>query len=612
MKQILPLITLWLIIGQGTANAQTLKEYVMNKQWQPYAITNNNDQTTKQTSTDDYLMLSDSASFFSFQLKTEKTKAIGNWQITDSTLILTYAPQTINLLADSTRIVTQGTESFIEHYNNGQLIATIKNSGIETDRTTRTFQIKKAGNDTLILTDNELNFAFSTPVTANQTQINAEGNWNFSFETLFRGFLGIIVLIGIAFLFSTNKKNIQWRVVGIGLLIQIILAIGILKVPAFAAFFEVVGQFFVLILDFTREGSVFLLGNLMNVESYGFIFAFQVLPTIIFFSALTSLLFYLGIIQKIVYGLAWAMSKSMRLSGAESLSVAGNIFLGQTESPLLIKAYLNNMNRSEMLLVMSGGMATLAGGVLAAYVAFLGGDDPVMRLYFAKHLLAASVMAAPGVIVISKIIMPQTQDIDKTIEVSKEKIGSNALDAISNGTTEGIKLAVNVAGMLLTFIAFIALTNYALSWIGDLTHLNSVINTFDPQYDGLDLKFVLGYLFSPIVWLMGVPSEDITLVGRLIGEKLIMTEFVAYVSLADLKTVGNAAIGSFSSQKSILMSTYALCGFANIASIGIQIGGIGTLAPNRRKTLSELGVRALIAGSLASLLSATMVGMITG
>ncbi|MDD2344991.1 MAG: nucleoside transporter C-terminal domain-containing protein [Bacteroidales bacterium] len=442
--------------------------------------------------------------------------------------------------------------------------------------------------------------------------IKVSQGFNFSFWSIFRGIIGILFLIGIAYLFSNNRRAISWRVVGIGLAFQIILAFSILKIPAVAWIFETAGKIFVVILDFTHEGSEFLLGGLLDVSSYGFIFAFQVLPTIIFFSALTSLFFYLGIIQKVVYYLALVMTKLLGISGAESLSVAGNIFLGQTESPLMIKAYLDKMNRSEMLLVMSGGMATLAGGVLAAYIAFLGGTDPVQKLLFAKHLLAASVMAAPGVIVLSKILIPQTENIDLNVVVSKEKIGSNVLDAISNGTTEGLKLAANVAAMLLTFIAMIALANFVLMKLGSWTGLNAVVHSLDPQYAGLDLKFILGYVFAPIVWVMGVVSEDITLVGRLLGEKIIMTEFIAYVSLADLKSAGDAAYGSFASEKSIIMATYALCGFANFASIGIQIGGIGTLAPNKRKMISELGFRALLAGSLASLVSATIVGMLMG
>ena len=429
--------------------------------------------------------------------------------------------------------------------------------------------------------------------------------------SILRGVIGIAVVVSIAFLFSENKSKIPWKIVGIGLLFQIVLAFLILNpfgvsfLEYFRLGFQLLGKMFVAILDFSKAGADFLFGSFLDTEKHGFLFAFQVLPTIIFFSALTSLLFYMGVIQKIVYYFALIMTKVLNLSGAESLSVAGNIFLGQTESPLMIKAYLAKMSRSELLLVMTGGMATLAGGVLAAYIAFLGGDDPIERLIFAKHLLAASFMAAPGAVIISKILIPQTQEIDTNVEVSKEKIGSNVLDSISNGTVEGLKLAVNVASMLLVFIAFLAMGNFILLKIGSFTGLNSLINDFsNGQFSELSLQVILGYIFAPLMWLLGVCSEDITIVGRLIGEKLIMTEFIGYISLGDLKSTG-----SFAQEKSITMATYMLCGFANFASIGIQIGGIGSLAPSKRKLLSELGMKALFAGTLASLLSATIVGM---
>ena len=432
-----------------------------------------------------------------------------------------------------------------------------------------------------------------------------------SFLSIFRGLIGIAVIILIAFLFSEKKSKISWKIVGIGILFQLILAflilnpLGISFLEYFRLGFQLLGKVFVAILDFSTAGADFLFGSFLDTEKHGFLFAFQVLPTIIFFSALTSLLFYLGVIQKIVYYFALIMTKLLNLSGAESLSVAGNIFLGQTESPLMIKAYLAKMSRSELLLVMTGGMATLAGGVLAAYIAFLGGDDPNERLIFAKHLLAASFMAAPGAVIISKILIPQTQEIDSNVEVSKEKIGSNVLDAISNGTVEGLKLAVNVASMLLVFIAFLAMGNFILLKIGSVTGLNSFIYDFsNGQFSVLSLQVILGYIFAPLMWLLGVCSEDITIVGRLIGEKLIMTEFIGYISLGDLKSSG-----SFAEEKSITMATYMLCGFANFASIGIQIGGIGSLVPSKRKLLSELGMKALLAGTLASLLSATIVGM---
>ncbi len=427
-----------------------------------------------------------------------------------------------------------------------------------------------------------------------------------SFESILRGVVGLAVIIGIAWVFSAKRRQVDWKVVGIGLAFQLVLALAILYIPIVQVGFEAVGKVFVKVLDFTTIGSRFLFRDLMDVNSFGFIFALQILPTIIFFSALTSVLFYLGIIQKVVYALAWALNKTMKLSGAESLSTAGNIFLGQTEAPLMVKAYLDKMNRSEIFLVMTAGMATVAGGVLAAYVSFLGGDDPVMRLFFAKHLLTASVMAAPGAVVVAKILFPQTEPIDQRIEVSMDKVGSNFLDAMSNGTTEGLKLAANVGAMLLVFFAFIAMANYGFLKLGDAFGINGwVASVSNGNFKGLSLEFILGYLFAPLMWLIGVATEDITLAGRLVGEKIIASEFVGYESLATLK-----ASGAFTYQRSIVMATYMLCGFANFASIGIQIGGIGSLAPSKRAWLSEFGFRALLGGTLASLLSATIIGML--
>lgn len=424
-------------------------------------------------------------------------------------------------------------------------------------------------------------------------------------ESILRGILGMVSIIAIAWVFSVKRKQVDWKVVGVGLSFQLILALCILYVPAVQYAFEFVGKIFVKVLDFTRIGSEFLFRDLMDISSFGFIFALQILPTIIFFSALTSVLFYLGVIQKVVYAMAWALNKTMRLSGAESLSTAGNIFLGQTEAPLMVKAYLDKMNRSEIFLVMTAGMATVAGGVLAAYVGFLGGDDPVLRLFFAKHLLTASVMAAPGAIVVAKILYPQTEPIDQRMEVSQEAVGSNFLDAMSKGTTEGLKLAVNVGAMLLVFFAFIAMFNFVFIKIGDSVGANAwIAKVTQGNFKSLSLEFILGYLFAPLMWLIGVATEDIALAGRLVGEKIIASEFVGYESLASLK-----AQGAFTYQRSIVMATYMLCGFANFASIGIQIGGIGSLAPSKREWLSEFGFRALLGGTLASLLSATIVGM---
>ncbi|MCK5066335.1 MAG: Na+ dependent nucleoside transporter [Bacteroidales bacterium] len=434
--------------------------------------------------------------------------------------------------------------------------------------------------------------------------------FDFNLVKLLRGMMGMAVLIAIAWAFSSNRKAVNWKMVGTGLLFQLLLAIGILYVPFVQVFFEFIGKGFVKILAFTNEGVTYLLksNNTGEVAPALQNFAFSILPTIIFFSALSSLLFYLGIIQVFVKGLGYVLSRGLGLSGPESLSVAGNIFLGQTESPLLIKPYLEKMSRSEILLVMSGGMATLAGGVLAAYIGFLGGGDPVQQVIFAKHLLTASIMAAPGVVVISKIIVPQTESIEKKIEVSSDEVGKNALDAISNGTGDGLRLAVNVGAMLLVFIAFIAFANFIFVKIGDWTSLNERIASFsNGKYDELSLEFILGYGLSPLMWLIGVAGEDITLVGSLLGKKLILTEFVAYIDLADMK-----AAGEFTNTKSIIMSVYMLCGFANFASIGIQIGGIGALAPGRRVLLAQFGMRALLAGTLASLLSATIIGVLMG
>lgn len=420
---------------------------------------------------------------------------------------------------------------------------------------------------------------------------------------------GIVALLLIAYLCSNNRKAINWKTVGFGLLLQLVLAISILKLSWVQSIFNAVGKIFVSILDFTAAGSLFLFGDLMNVDSYGFIFIFQILPTIIFFAALTSLLFYLGVLQFLVKILAKGTARLLNISGAESLSVIGNIFLGQTEAPLLIKAYLPKMNRSEMLLVMVGGMATVAGGVLAAYIGFLGGDDPVLRLAFAKHLLAASVMAAPGAIIVAKMLFPQTASIDTNPEVSTQDVGSNMLDAIANGTIEGVKLAANIGGMLLVFVALIAMVNGILFEVGEITNLNEWVSSIS-SYNALSIEAILGTLFAPIMWLIGVPWDDLLPMGQLLGIKLAASEFVGYIQLAELKNAANEI--HFSSQKSIVMATYMLCGFANFASIGIQIGGIGGLAPNQRKVLSSFGFRAVLGGTIASLLSATLVGALLG
>lgn len=498
--------------------------------------------------------------------------------------------------------------------------------------TVRYYNIISLTEDDLVISENDVIYSFSSAKNQNTTTIVEKDeakkeefiyikpSEGFSVNTLWRGVLGMFVLIFIAFLFSKNRKAIDWKRAFLGLSLQLLIAIGVLKVPFIQSIFNFTGKIFIEILNYTKAGSEFLFAGMVgDMNTFGYIFAFQVLPTIIFFSALTSLLFYLGVIQKIVKILAILLSKLLGISGMESLSVAGNIFLGQTEAPLLIKAYLDKMNRSEMLLVMIGGMATVAGAVLAAYIGFLGGGNKTLELVFAKHLLAASVMAAPGAIVISKILYPQTAKVNTDVKVSQEKIGSNILDAIANGTTEGLKLAVNVGAMLLVFVAVIAMLNGILSAFGSFEgieylgwsfmSLNDIIAS-TTSYNELSIEFILGTIFSPLMWLIGVPSSDTTMMGQLLGIKLAASEFIGYIQLAELKNAANAIHLNYN--KSVIMATYMLCGFANFASIGIQIGGIGSLASSQRKTLSEFGMKALIGGTIASLMSATIAGMIIG
>ena len=430
-----------------------------------------------------------------------------------------------------------------------------------------------------------------------------------SIISVVRGVIGMCSIILIAYLLSNNKKKIDWKTIIIGLSSQLIIAVAVLKIEFVRMVFEKIGQGFLAIVTFTNQGSRILFGDLADSSKYGEIFVFQVLPVIIFFSALTSVLYYYRIIQKVVSGLAWMMTKFLNISGQESLAVAGNIFLGQTEAPLLVKGYLNKMNRSEYFLLMTGGMATVAGSVLAAYIGFLGGDDPIQRIEVAKNLIIASVMAAPGAIVISKLMFPQTEEVDKDIEISSDVTGTNLLSAINNGTRDGIKMAVNVGAMLLVFLALIALVNGVFYQIAEVFGLNNWIQE-NTIYEAFSLELILGYLFAPLMWLIGVATEDITLMGQLLGVKLAASEFVAYIELASLKDIGSALHLTY--QKSVIMATIMLCGFANFASIGIQIGGIGILAPGKSKLLTEIGFKAMIAGTLGSLLSATFVGMLLG
>jgi Nucleoside permease len=428
--------------------------------------------------------------------------------------------------------------------------------------------------------------------------------FTFNIWSLLKGIFGMVVIILICWIFSNDRKNINWGTVFKALALQFIIAVSVLAFPAVQTVFEFLGKIFVSVLDWTKAGSEFLFGSLLDMKKFGYVFALQILPTIIFFSALTSLFFYLGILQKIVWAMGWALTKFMKISGAESLSCAGNIFLGQTEAPLMVKEYIPKMSKSELALIMTSGMATMAGGVLAAYIGMLGGGDKLMELEFAKHLLSASVMAAPGAIAIAKILVPQTEEIDNSVEVSKEKIGKNVLDSISNGTTEGLKLAANIGAMLLVFYALIAGVNAILNVISFPAVDRLIADLSGGRYTDLSLEVILAVVFYPVIWITGVPAEDIGLVGRLLGEKLILTEFVGYQSLADM-----IQSGAFTSTKSIIMATYILCGFANFASIGILIGGVGGMAPEKRPILSQFGLRALLGATLVALMSAAMVGM---
>ena len=449
-----------------------------------------------------------------------------------------------------------------------------------------------------------------------------------------RGILGLIMLVGIAYLFSKHRKSINWKLVITGILIQFTLALFVFKeiqIPfteiSLSSIFSFLASFFTQLLSFTDAGAQFIFGNWPDsaqifklgaegrVEhTIGYVFAFKVLPTVVFFSALTSLLYYLGILQKIVYGFAWVLSKTMRLSGAESLAAAANIFVGQTEAPLIVKPYISNMTNSEIMCLMTGGMATIAGGVFAAFIGFLGGDDISAQQEFAKHLLTASILSAPAAIVCAKILFPETEEVNQNLDINKEKIGSGPLEAISLGTTEGIRLAVNVAGMILVFLAFIALINFLLiNIIGDFdgigswkfTSLNDVIKT-NTIFDGFNLQMILGYLFAPLAWIIGIDLNDIVLAGQLLGEKTVINEFIAYLSLKDIIASGGSEIIQ---KRTIVILTYALCGFSNFSSIGIQIGGIGSIAPNQRSTLARLGLRSLIGGTLACLMTATIAGI---
>lgn len=423
-----------------------------------------------------------------------------------------------------------------------------------------------------------------------------------------RGLLGMVFLIGVCYLLSRNRRAINWRLVLSGLGLQLAFAILVLKVPGVSWAFDSFAKIFTYIIQWSEFGARFLFGDLATGDKgFGYIFAFRVLPTVMFYSALSAVLFYFGILQKIVYGIAWVLTRSMGLSGPESLAAAANVFIGQTEAPLIIRPYLAGMSRSEMMCLMSGGMATIAGGVFAAYVGFLGGDDPEKQLLFARHLLAASIMSAPAAIVCAKILFPETekQELDKLTHTDTH-VGDNLLDAVSQGTTDGLRLAVNVGAMLIVFTSLVFMLNWLLQYtVGDWTGLNEQIKTATGgRFEGLTFTYVLGLVFAPLAWLLGTPWVDCTAIGQLLGMKTMINEFVAYGALGEMQKTMQM------NTKSVIIALYALCGFSNFASIGIQIGGIGTLAPNQRKTLTELGYWSLIGGSIACFMTAVIAGML--
>jgi concentrative nucleoside transporter, CNT family len=430
----------------------------------------------------------------------------------------------------------------------------------------------------------------------------------------FRAAAGLLFIISLAYLLSGNRKAIDWRLVLIGVILQLIFGLIIGKVEVAQLAFSFVSEKFVVFLGFAQRGGEFLFGDLAKNSTghpevhhtLGFLFVFQALPTVIFFSAVTGGLYYLGILQKIVYVFAWIMARTMRLSGIESLAVAANIFVGQTEAPLLIRPFIPTMTKSELNTMMVGGMAHISGSVLAAYVAFLGGGDPVQKAKFASYLLGASIMNAPAAIILAKMFVPQTEEVDKELKVNKEQIGVNLVDSLARGASEGMKLAINIAAMLLAFIAII----YAINWvmvdfIGAYTGLNEfVVSSTGGTFKGFSLQYILGQVFRIFAFAMGVDWQETLQVGSLLGQKMVINEFVAYLDLANMKLAGTL------SDRSVLISTYALCGFANFSSIAIQIGGIGGMAPTRQGDISRLGLRAMIAASLATMMTATIAGAI--
>ncbi len=541
---------------------------------------------------EDFLTLTKKENTFVFS----DNEDAGSWNLNDNKLTLSSIPKNQSVSVDS--VLWQNDhngEASLKLKNREHTIGKIENGKLFPEKVSTVLTVDQ-------LTENELVLNFNEGKTYFYKQQIKESSWSFS--SIIRGLFGICFFIFFAWIFSSDRKNINWPLIAKGIALQLIIAIMVLKIPLIESGFDAVSGGFVTLISFTDYGFNFLFSSISTgeVASPMLNFAFKILPTIVFFSALVSLFYYWGILQKVVYVFAWIMKKFMKLSGAESLAAAGNVFLGQTEAPLLVKPYLNVMTKSEIMCLMTGGMATIAGGVLAAYVGFLGGDDPIQQAFFAKHLLTASIISAPAAIVAAKILVPETEKFKEDLSISKEKIGSNALEAISNGTSDGLKLAINVGAMLLVFIALMALCNAVMGWFGGFFSINDYIAANTP-YEDLSFEFILGYIGRPLVWIMGIDWADSLYVGELLGIKTVLNEFVAYPRLGEFKDM------DLISERSVIMSTYLLCGFANFASIGIQIGGIGALIPTRKGLLSKLGMRALIGGTVACILTATVVGM---
>jgi concentrative nucleoside transporter, CNT family len=514
----------------------------------------------------------------------ENNSLINSWERADGIL---------EIKSDKTFSLT---DSDFTHINSGTWFSSKDQLQLWNAADTLSFTVKSSSPSQLtLLSSDKREFNF--------IEQSSKNNTGFTFSGFIRGFIGLLFVLGLAYLLSSDRRAINWALVGKGIALQLILALLILKVPFVESLFDFLAKGFTTVVNMSHDGATFIFRSMGDAEMNPVLMNFVtwILPSVIFFSALSSLLYYWGILQKFVYAMAWVMYRAMGLSGAESVAAAGNVFLGQTEAPLLVKPYLEKMTKSELLSLMVGGMATIAGGVLAAYIGFLGKGDPLRELYFAKHLLTASIMSAPAAIVFAKMLYPEKEEIQTDLSVSKEKLGGSTLEAIANGTTDGVRLAVNVGAMLLVFISLIALCNYMLSLFGHFTGLNGIIAA-GGSYESLSFEFLMGHIFAPIAWLMGVPWQDAMIFGQLLGEKTILNEFVAYPHLGELQDK--------MTQKSILMATYALCGFANFASIGIQIGGIGALIPGRKGELAKFGIKALIGGTLACLSTAILVGMI--